>query len=307
MDVGSAQTVQAHEGYLLPALIAAAKVERPILWFLHPNHLMYMLYAKHTLTDKHRMGQDPYSDAVKAVGRFNQITSMDWDPMSPEGIYLMAIEVVFTSLIYDVRRLKDEFIIEVERARFDFSETERNQQLIETSAVFLKTLWKTGKVFVTPLLMGIIGILIATMAQPFVPPKVAESTGIWLPTVVASFIFVAGSGYASIQMNNLRKARLTNTLVARISAARLRYDRERLSVSEASWKMLVEAYKQYSGMAYEDPMYYGSVFETGLREDTARREEIKEYQKSFMVVMVKMVGQACMKRIPQRFRRTKVV
>ena len=114
----------------LNQLIAAAQAWRPVLWFLHPNHILYLAYAKHAITDKHRAGFPPDSDATMAVAYFDAISKMGWAPLSPEGIYLATVHAKLASLVGDIRRRKDEHFDGLVKAQKDF---ERSAYLLHAN------------------------------------------------------------------------------------------------------------------------------------------------------------------------------
>lgn len=284
----------------LNQLIAAAQMWRPVLAHLHPNHLLYLAYAKHTLTDKHRAGFPPNPDAVKAVAYFDAISAMEWPPLSPEGIYLATVHAHLTSLVGDIRRSKDAHLDGLLQAKRDFERRERTQHQAAIRTQPVKVLLKTGRAALAPIAVALFGILVAQGTQPFVPEKVAESTNEYLIMFAASLISLLGFNLASYLLAKVREERHYRILHEKESAVTLRYNRARRLINDINWTPLVIAYETYTGTPYTDPMYYRPVFENDLTEELTAAERTREHQTAFAVFVVRLLIKACARCLPKK-------
>lgn len=284
----------------LNQLIATAQAWRPVLWFLHPNHLLYLAYTKHALTDKHRAGFPPSPDAIKAVAYFDAIAAMEWPPLSPEGIYLATVHAHLTSLIGDIRRSKDAHIDGHLRAQKDFQRRERTQHQAAIRTQPVKVLLKTGRAALAPIAVALVGIVVAQGTQPFVPEKVAASTNEYLIMSAAGLISLLGFNLASYLLAKIREERHYRILHEKESAVTLRYNRARQLINDINWTPLVKAYETYTGTPYTDPMYYRPVFENDLTEELTAAERTREHQTAFAVFVVQLLLKACARCLPKK-------
>lgn len=285
-------------------LIRAAQAWRPTLWFLHPNHILYLAYTKHTLTDKHRDGFPPSPDALRAVAHFDAIAQMEWPPLSPEGIYLATVQANLTSLIGDIRRTKDAHLEGLLRAQKDFERRERTQHQAALRTQPVKVLLRTGRAALAPIAVALVGIVVAQGSQPFVPEKVAASTNEYLIMFAASLLSILGLNLASYFLAKVREERHHRILHEKESAVRLRYNKARQLINDINWRPLVAAYEAYTGAPYTDPMYYRPAFENDLAEELAAAERTREHQTAFAIFVLRLLLKACARCLPKK-RRTK--
>lgn len=284
----------------LRQLVAASQAWRPILWFLHPNHILYLAYAKHAVTDKHRAGFPPDSDATMAVAYFDAIAQMGWSPLSPEGIYLATVHAKLASLIGDIRRRKDEHLDGLIKAQKDFERVEHTQHQAALRTQPIKVLVKTGRAALAPIAMVLIGIVVAQGAQPFVPEKVAENTNELVITFTLSLLMVLFFNFASYFWTKTREERHRRILHEKQSAVTQRYNRARMLINEINWKPLVVAYEEYTGVPYTDPMYYRPAFDHDLAEGLAEAERTREHQTAFAIFVLRLLFKACAGYLPKK-------
>ena len=284
--------------------VRAARAWRPILFFLNPNALLYIAYAIHVTTDKHRARTPPEQDAMEAVARYRRITAMEWGPLSPEGTFLLAVQSTIASFVGDIRRRKDAYVDEVALAAHDFAQEEQayNDSLFWTHP--LKAIWKAGRVLIVHALMAMIGFFLATSLGPYVPPEVVEKTGYVWPQLLFGLLFLVLSGYAATWVQNLRNTRLRHTLADRQSAARVVYNNERHIISKAAWDALCGAYEEYAGTPYKEPMHYRPIFVTDIEHSLDHVTKTRKRRESFWIMVAKLIIYNCKQRLPKR-RRTK--
>ncbi len=288
----------------LRQLVAASQAWRPVLWFLHPNHILYLAYAKHVLSDKHRAGLVPDSDATMAVEYFDAIAKMGWSPLSPEGIYLATVHAKLASLVGDIRRRKDEHIEGRHKAQKDFEHTEHIQHQAALRTQPIKVLVKTGRAALAPIAMALLGVVVAQGAQPFVPEKVAASTNELVITLTLSVLMVLFFNLASYFWAKTREERHRRILHEKQSAVKERYNRARRLINDVNWRPLVAAYEEYTSIPYTDPMYYRPTFDNDLTEGFAEAERTREHQTAFAIFVLRLLIKTCARCLPKR-RRTK--
>lgn len=284
----------------LRQLIAASQAWRPVLWFLHPNHILYLAYSKHAITDKHRAGFPPDPDATMAVAYFDAIAQMGWSPLSPEGIYLAAVHGKLASLVGDIRRRKDEHIEGRREAQADFKRREHTQHQAALRTQPVKVLLKAGRAALAPIAVALVGIVVAQGTQPFVPEKVAESTNEYLIMFAASLISLLGFNLASYLLAKIREERHHRILGEKRSAVDLRYHNARKLICEVNWLPLVAAYEAYTGMPYTDPMYYRPTFDNDLFEGAAEAERTREHQTALAVLVLRLLFKTCAGYLPKK-------
>lgn len=221
-------------------------------------------YAFHAVDDPALVGKQSQAVARQVVERFLALKA---EPGTFEDAYLSAIKAIVLSHGRGLTRKKERYIKDLEAAR---EEKERLEEQIRESRKYtgkLAVMWKV----LGPVILGVLGYLVAQVLSPIVPEQVTDQTGDKAPSILMGLVFVYIGRWLSTWYSNLVRNKIIAAYDSRCYLAELHYDLGKMKENRTYRAQLCEEWKQYTGEDFPDTASYLMIMEGDI--ETRQRLE----------------------------------
>lgn len=213
---------------------------------LDPLALLDIGYNIHAASDEtlKKFDNREWQIANKAAELFLRINA---DPNTPSGEYLLRITALVNSYARATTRAKQDYFKVVQDAIKEFNRAYGRLREGHINAFVIKMVWRLGSSAIVAIIFG----LMALVAAPLVPSKMAEVTDKNIITFLVAAFFGGLTWTASFLMDDMRRTRMLAALRETEKVARQDYVKEKLRQQDIHWRLLKEAWFVYTGTRFK--------------------------------------------------------
>ncbi len=237
----------------------------------NPDELLNVGYALHCASNKALKGTLELDLAKKSAQDF---ISLSVPQDTPGAYYLQSVRPVVLSHARGISRRKAEYLNKVRAA--NELRRQKEQQISPTRLDGRRLVGRIIGIFwkvMGPIILGLVGFLVAKVLGDIVPDAVSDKTGSFLPSAILTLVFPFGGWYISMLLYERQRARIIGECEITTLLAHEAYEEGKYYEFMLARERLGEAWLQYTGEEYPVTVSYEMV----MKGDTASRKKLEQH------------------------------